>query len=85
MAKARKANKDLNELKSLLKKIKESGVLPYGYAKKIKEKLGLNTADEVYQVSGGHRYNEKIADEILEMAKDNKLKQQIQAAKDILS
>lgn len=88
MAGTKKANKDLNELKALIKQVKDSGVLPHGYAKKIAAKLnlgeGVKGTQKVYQIANGISYDEQIADEILSMAKENKMKQQIALAKDIL-
>jgi len=85
MGRTRKENKKLAEFKKLMKEIKDRGLLPHGFAKKIVDKLGLRNTQQVYQVSNSSYYNEAIADEILAMAADNKLNQQIQKAKDILS
>ena len=81
----KEADGDTKKLLEMIVKMKNEKMFPKGYASKIAKKLGLKSPDKVYQVSGGHHYHEAIADELLELAANNKIKSQIEKAKDILS
>lgn len=75
---------DLETIKAKMVELKNSGLLPRGFAKKIADKLGVTT-QKVYQITNGVYYNEDIVNEVLEIAADNKIKKQIEKANDILS
>lgn len=76
-----------------LREIKDAKLYPYGYAKTIRDEYNSTlkegekeiTDHKVRQVAGGFLYVERIVDLLLALAKDNKIKQQEDLAKEILS
>ena len=74
-----------------MRELKDSGLLPNGYAKKILEILlekGIAnekwTVEKIYDVTKGRSLNSKIIDELLSMAEENKVTEQIRRAEKLM-
>jgi len=81
------------DIKAKVKSIRDAGLLDSGYAKtiagninaRLKEGEKTVTDGRVRRVAGGYEYDERVVDEILKMAKGNKVASQMKEADDILS
>lgn len=82
---ANHSNKQAVEaLKEKMVKIRNSGLLPKGYAKTIAQKLEIKE-DIVYNVAAGRSGNMDVAAEIIEMASQNKLQKLLKLADKVLA
>jgi len=79
----RKTSPTVIELKKKVQEIKKKNLLPYNYAADIATKLGIDR-NKIYQVMSGKSANLEIIELILLMAKDNKEKQLLDLANEIL-
>lgn len=73
----------IDKLMAKIVQIKDSGLLPKGYAKTVAEELEVKTS-KVYDVANGRHYNPEVAEMLLNMAGESKLQQLIKKADDIL-
>lgn len=86
-----KAERDA--IKENMRKIKDEGLLPKGYGNIVKEMVNNNlkpgqkavTISTINQVAGGYYYNEAVVDALLQLAKENKIANQLALSKEILS
>jgi len=84
MAKERASSEHLKKAKAAMVKLKNSGLLPKGYAKEVAKELGLDDHRKVYQVAGGHVYHQEIAEAIYRKAKANKMLQLVSDVDELL-
>ena len=87
----KKKNPQVEQLKLRMIAIRKSGLLPPNYAKRVKARLEVQNKwnaewkiDKVYDVTKGASVETDIVDELLKLARENKLQQQIFEADDIL-
>lgn len=84
-------SKDKRKLRAQMIKLRDSGLLPPKYAQIVLDNLkAKKIADDtwdlnkIYAVSNGRNTNRDIVDELLKLAEDNKLKEQIRRAEKLL-